>query len=90
MARPSTFWNVKYGFIAPERVTDRGILSLLNVDENLENIKEAHPEMSGAEVGELIRIIAATADLMGRDVGFRTTVVEVTRAYLRGKREGSV
>ncbi len=61
------------------RQADQWSLALLNVDRNKIHIKRHHPEMPQKEMERLISLIAATAEIMGRDLGFADGVIQLAR-----------
>ena len=61
------------------RQADQWSLALLNVDRNKMHIKRHHPEMSKKEMERLISLIAATAEIMGRDLEFTDAVIQLAR-----------
>ncbi len=61
------------------RQTDQWSLALLNVDRNKIHIKRHPPELPKKEMERLISLIAATAEVMGRDLEFTDGVIQLAR-----------
>ena len=61
------------------RQADQWSLALLNVDRNKMHIKAHDPEMTKKEVERLISLIAATAEIMGRDLEFTDAAIQLAR-----------
>ncbi len=61
------------------RQADQWSLALLNVDRNKIHIKRHHPEMPTKEMERLISLIAATTEIMGRDLEFTDAVIQLAR-----------
>ncbi len=68
------------------RQADQWSLALLNVDRNKIHIKRHHPEIPQKEMERLISLVAATAEIMGRDLEFTDAVIQLARN--RKKRRG--
>jgi hypothetical protein len=58
---------------------DQWSLALLNVDRNKIHTKRHHPELPKKEMERLISLIAATAEVMGRDLEFTDGVIQLAR-----------
>ncbi len=61
------------------RQADQWSLALLNVDRNKIHIKRHHPELPKKEMERLVSLIAATAEIMGRDLGVTDGVIQLAR-----------
>ncbi len=61
------------------RQSDQWSLALLNVDRNKIHIKRHHPELPKKEMERVISLIAATAEIMGRDLEFTDEVIQLSR-----------
>ncbi len=61
------------------RQADQWSLALLNVDRNKMHIKRHHLQVPQKEMERLIRLIAVTAEIMGRDLEFTDGVIQLAR-----------
>ncbi len=68
------------------RQADQWSLALMNVDRNKMHIRAHHPEMSKKDIERLISLIAATTEIMGRDLEFTDAVMELVRARKERRR----